>query len=299
MATQTDSCEMQDFEVQVNRERAYIAIQHQEVQTIKTEIVTPNIPMPNIPTSVNQNPSKKRKRSSSRSTTPTQNDSGTTDPSILNSEVYKIYCRNQDPKEARKQIKNMKNCLAFKEPFLPLPEKEVWKKSCEKFLKNLWCHGNCGKSKWEQIQAFLNHDIEDYEVSSYNDPIPLRVNDMMEEHTFSAIMYDSFTEIKVLLSHGIEYWYVENFDGGVEGSKWYRGVCCDSSVGCAVSSERLAMLKMLGLEDSSIEKYHYEFLEKKSQKIDWLKFAEMIARYENAHFRPDPSIRGYISLDYV
>ena len=84
MKTQTDSAEMKDFQIQVNLERAYVAIEHQAVQTIKTEI-DPNIHMPNIPNSSNRTQSKKRKLSSSRAaTTPTQNDSSPVDSSILN-----------------------------------------------------------------------------------------------------------------------------------------------------------------------------------------------------------------------
>ena len=132
MTTQTDSAQMQDSQVQVNLERANIATENQQIQAIKTEI-SPNILMPNIPNSVNPSSSKKRKLSSARTATSTQDDFSTVDPSILNSEVYKVYCQNEDPKKAMKHIKNMKTCLSFEsKSFSQYRKKKTGKKAAKK-----------------------------------------------------------------------------------------------------------------------------------------------------------------------
>ena len=39
----------------------------------------------------------------------------------------------------------------------------------------------------------------------------------------------------------------------------------------------MVKLKILGIEDSTIEKYHYEFLKKDNVKINWMKFADRVS----------------------
>ena len=278
MTTQTDSSEMQDCQVQVNFEPSNGAIEHPPLQAIKTENITPTIPMPNIPNSVSQTPSKKRKLSSPRpAETSTQSDFMVTDPSILNSEVYKIYCQNKDPKEAMKQIKNMKTCLSFNEPEMTMPKKEVWRKSCEKLLENLWSHGNPAKSKWEQIQAFLDGDIDEYGI--FRELLPVTIDGNIEEHYIWNIIYGSFTRIKIVSPNAIEHWYVENFEGGVGVSKWYRGV---GEYACT-----MAVLKIYGLEESVIEKYHYDFLKNKPTEKTWMEFADTFVQEKATLFLPE------------
>ena len=294
MTTQTDCLEMQDFQVQVNFEPANASIEYPRPLAIKTENITPTIPMPNIPNSVGQTSSKKRKLSSPRpAETSTQSDSMVTDPSILNSEVYKIYCQNEDPKEAMKQIKNMKTCFWFKEPSSPLPRKEVWRKSCEKILENLWSLENPAKSKWEQIHGFLTGDIDQWDLSE--EDLPVTIDGKIEEHDCWSLAYNSFTQIQTLLPNGIEYWYVENFEGGVGVSKWYRGVSVDYH---DRFGDKIVLLKMLGLEESTIEKYHYEFLKKKPVEITWLKFADTVVENESDNLVPDPPQNGYCFIKY-
>ena len=47
----------------------------------------------------------------------------TVNDKLLNSEVYKIYCKYKDPKEAMAQIENMKTCFGLSEPcYSPLDE---------------------------------------------------------------------------------------------------------------------------------------------------------------------------------
>ena len=118
VATQTCNLSKCDFQAQANIQRESVSI---ALQTIKEEIA-----MPNLPNSVGQTQSKKRKLSTNSSvcTTPINIDSnnihsarqtipnGSGDQSnnehsdgILNSEVYKIYCRHSNPKEAMEEIK--------------------------------------------------------------------------------------------------------------------------------------------------------------------------------------------------
>ena len=288
MTTQTDSAEMQDLQVQVNLGRDDVTIEHQSVQTMKTENATPNILMPNIPSSVNQTNSKKRKLSSARpATVPTQNDSEDMDPAILNSEVYKIYCQNEDPKEAMKQIKNMKSCFFFEESTWSLPQKEIWKKNCEKILEKLWSR-DLGKSKWEKIQAFLSGKITEFYF--FREEVPVSVEGNIEQRYFYDVTDNCFTKIEVMLPNGIEFWYVENFDGGAGASKWYRGVSSDDSE----FGRKMVKLKIIGLQESIIEKYYYEFL-KKTAKISWMKFAETVADSRPRYFYSRQELPKYAS----
>jgi len=167
MSTQTDSCANSDFQVQVNIPRESDSI---AVQTIKEEIA-----MPNLPSSVAQTPAKKRKMSSVSTCStlkntasidltspqnPNSGDSGVNlnnqqsgvgstanrlnktqadlDDEILNSQVYKIYCRNEDPKEAMKEIKGLKTCVFFNESTDPFPSEQDFKKASKKCLETLW-----------------------------------------------------------------------------------------------------------------------------------------------------------------
>ena len=300
MTTQTNGFVMKDFQVQVNVERANAQIEHQTIQAIKTENVISTIPMPNVPNSISQTPSKKRKRSSSilvETPIQTQNVSMDADPSILNSVVYKTYCRNENPKEAMKEIKNMKTCLSFTEPTMPLPKKEVLKKSCEKSLEKLWAHENPSISKWEKIQAFLEREITEYDIS--NDLIPVKINGKIEKQNFWFIVQNSFTRIKIILPNGIEFWYVENFEGGAGVSKWYRGVTTETSDDFfGEYAECLALLRLYGLEESVIEKYHYDFLKKKPEEIAWMDFAYTFVGEETERFLPDTFKSEVSRVDY-
>ena len=58
--------------------------------------------------------------------------------SILNSEVYKIYCREKDPEEAMKKIKELKNCISFQKSTMPIPDEEDFKNACETALDRFW-----------------------------------------------------------------------------------------------------------------------------------------------------------------
>ena len=142
ITTQTDSSVKCDFQVQTNIARESNTI---ETQTIKEEIRTPNIPssLAQIPAKKRKlssvSPSSAESTNVALSVTasgdhlsnnqaviePSVDKSSATgigngngdqsnnveavlDDAILNSEVYQIYCRNEDPKEALKQIRQLK-----------------------------------------------------------------------------------------------------------------------------------------------------------------------------------------------
>ena len=72
--------------------------------------------------------------------------------SILNSEVYKIYCREKDPEEAMKKIKELKNCISFQKSTMPIPDEEDFKNACETALDRFWKLGpRWGGSKFNKI----------------------------------------------------------------------------------------------------------------------------------------------------
>ena len=173
--TQTDSSIKCDFQAQadISRENDSIA-----VQTIKEEIA-----MPNLTSSVAPSPAKKRKMSavSTSGSTSTNtaaidltmpqnqqadvrlnsdrlnNKQVALDDAISESEVYKIYCRNEDPKVAMKQIKELKTCLDFQQPTQPFPAEEDFKRVCGETLKKLWEMEPWRKStKFGQIKRYID-----------------------------------------------------------------------------------------------------------------------------------------------
>ena len=258
IAIQTDTSPKCDFQVQANipRENHSIA-----VQTIKEEIA-----MPNLPSSTAQTPAKKRKMSSA--TTP--NGSGdrlneeqpAVDNAILNSEVYKIYSRNENTKEAIEQIKKLKNCISFHTPSKPFPTKDL-KQSFEKVLDNLWkVKPECGVSKFARIKKYIERKPKRYYIDEL-------------DYETCMIFRDCYTKIVLVNPNGYEYWYVANFEKGPSISKWYRGESNNWIVAMG-----LAQLNVMGITKATIKKLQFDhYMEQKSQKISWLEFA--LAMVEN------------------
>ena len=167
IGTQTESPIKCDFQVQANFQLENDSV---AVQTIIEEIA-----MPNLPSFMAQTHTKKRKLSpiSASCTTPTSEsrdklnndqayvqaivgDSSSIDESILNSEVYKIYCGNEDPKEAMKQFKELKTCIFFEEPDnSSLTEKDL-KDSIKKALDKLWEVEPRTDSKFDKIKKYVD-----------------------------------------------------------------------------------------------------------------------------------------------
>ena len=155
---QTDGTENNEIEVQVNIQREPEPIP--PLRSIKEEIA-----MPNLPSSIGQTQAKKRKLSTVTRSCATSTDFDSSnreedlDAEMLNSEVYKIYCRNEDPKEAMKQIKQLNNCFGFYEAnnyHNYVLDEENLKRGFEKTLENLWSFGPAGSSKWTHIKSFMH-----------------------------------------------------------------------------------------------------------------------------------------------
>ena len=169
ITTQTDTTGRQDDEVQVGNQQETEAIPLLQNIRIKQEVA-----MPNLPNSVGQNQAKKRKMStvprcttSSDSCNVTSSDANsckscnrkqTIDASILNSEVYQIYCRSENTKIAMKEIKELKTCIKFHEPTESLPNEPDLKDGLNKALERLWSFGPPGSSKWTHIEKFMQNE---------------------------------------------------------------------------------------------------------------------------------------------
>ena len=311
ISTQTDSSIKCDFQVQANIPRE----SDSTVQTVKEEIA-----MPNLPSSVAQTPAKKRKISSvstsgstSRNTASIDltlpqtsilsasgdglnnqqagvrsnsdqlnNKQAALDDGILTSEVYKIYCRNEDPKEAMKQIKELKTCLRFRQPPKPFPAEDNFKRACEETLKKLWnMEPRLRDSKFVKIKKYIDRYTYAYGVN--------RLDREMDE-----IFTNCFTQIEMLLPNGYEYFYVENFEKGPSQSKWYRA---ESSDDC--KAYLLAQLNVMGITKTTIDRLQYiHYLKKKSEKVSWFDFAYGVVtnvKYLEILF---PSVTSYDLVDF-
>ena len=182
------------------------------------------------------------------------------DDSILNSEVYKIYCRERDPEVAMKKIKELKNCLSFVKSTKPFADEEVFKRACETTLDRLWKFSpHSGDSKFDKIRKFVNQDITLFELSRNSHDELIRI-----------VGHNCFTRIRMLFPNGYVIWYIANFDEGPGKSKWYRVETTESLKGWF-----LALLNVMGLNNSAISKLHYDHcIGKNSKKREWIDFAK-------------------------
>ena len=236
--------------------------------------------MQNIPNSAPQISAKKRKLSSTSSASsrnldrPTQatrkssrnqqadvgsgdhvkNLQNAVDEKILNSEIYKIYCQNEDPKEAIKQIRELKTCIYFEQSTQPALAEDDLKRESEYTLNTLWKLKPLD-SKFITIKkyvggqhAYTMHSLTDKMYNAFTRP-------------------KCFTEIKMLLPNGYEFWYVSNIEGGHGLSKWYRA---ESTSRFGV--KLLAQLNVMGITESVIQKLQNN-LEREARKIQWSDFA--------------------------
>ena len=173
------------------------------------------------------------------------------------------------------------------------------KRGYEKTLEKLWSHG---PSKWIQIQKFLDDEIEEYytggimnvEVpftkasisTSQLDDLKHRDSGCNVEHTIWYIIQRAYTRIKMLLPHGYEYFFVENFESGPGVSKWYREVTLNPAWDPYTDDGlKLLKLNMFGLTNSMINQYHYEdYIKKITVKIPWFDYAYKFLQYETSKF---------------
>ena len=226
--------------------------------------------MPNLPSSVAQTPAKKRKLSSvsisstvprnlapidvplpqqqtnepaniepsiapesisNESGDPLNSEQADVDDSILNSDVYKIYCREKDPEEAMKKIKELKNCITFQKSARSFPAEEDFKTACETTLDRLWKIHPHFDSKFDKIKKFVNEDITLSDLTEEDDKL-----------TMAFIFTNCLSWIRTLHPNGYEFWYIANFEKGPRKSKWYRAKSTIKFEDCM-----LARLNVMGL----------------------------------------------------
>ena len=184
------------------------------------------------------------------------------DDTILNSEVYQIYCRHKEPKEAMKEIERLKHCWGFELAEKPFPSEENFKNMCETVLDRLWkLEPRLGDSKFEKIRKYVNEDITEFQLKKPDDEVDIM--DFVDE---------CMSWIGIILPNRYEFWYIANFEQGPGKSKWYRAESSDINEGWT-----LAILNVMGINDSIISKLHYDhYLAKNSTKIEWLVFAKSL-----------------------
>ena len=260
--------------------------------------------MPNIPSSTAHTPAKKRKLSSisSSSAVPTNrasidvclhiqpNPSGSNeqlcnnleaimhrsrgqmnneqaglDDAILNSEVYQIYCRYKDPKEAMKEMMKLKSLSEIVLSKKPFPAEKDFQNACEVALDRLWKLEPClADSKFEKIKKFINGDITESQLAKSDDKVNI------------TTLIECLSWIKILLPKGYEHFYVANFELGPGKSKWYRAESSKPN-----QDVSLAMLNVLGINNSIISKLHYDhYLAKNSTNVEWLDFAKELILWD-------------------
>jgi len=183
-------------------------------------------------------------------------DQDSADDSISNSEVYKTYCREQDPEEAMKKIKELKGFISFEKSWSEPNEKELDRMS-KYTLNKLWKQKPRCESKFDKVKRFVDDRIYGLMGAFY------------DNKTMGGILY-RLTKIEMLIPNGYEYWYVADFDKGPGSSKWYRGASCYSS-----TAQKLAQLNVMGITNSILDQLQYNhYLSNHSREIKWLDFAE-------------------------
>ena len=280
--TQTDNVPNGvDFQVQVSMqpERKMTG-----TQTIKEEIA-----MPNRPSSNSSQQTKKRKLSSIQTATRNINagpssmsshqrqqtnedrTQGTVTPkldeSILNSEVYKIYCQHENPQEAMVKIKQMKQCSKFIEAKMTTSEK-VLSRGFQSIFKTTFLSVFPHASKYLED---YNSTIGIYEaISKYKIKVDNEGNIEKNQKssgskkktiTIEQLFMNSLAKIILIQPNGYEVWFIKDFDKGSGTSKWYRGYAY--TLNAAV---RIAKLNALGIETPASDK--------RSETVSWFRFAE-------------------------
>ena len=153
---------------------------------------------------------------------------------VLDSEVYKIYCQDEDPKNAIEKIKKLKNCLFVHEP------KTKNSQDIETGVKTIWSFFGLSTPFNEGFSPNLNI-IKSFVLNQFGD-----LGDKYLD-AFKLISQCT-TTIEMLQPNGYEYWIVTDFEKGRGISKWYHGHACES-----VAAENLAFLNLSGIELPGID----------------------------------------------
>ena len=273
-----------DFQIQVSMQPGR---KMTGTQTIKEEVA-----MPNRPSSNRSKQTKKRKLSSIQ--TATRNDNagpsstpshrrqqtsearaqGTQTPklneSILNSEVYKIYCQHEDPKEAITKIKQMKHCIKFIEAKMTSNEK-VLSRGFQSIFKTTFLSVFPGIKHLEEYNSTIGiYDaISKYKIKIDNEgnieKNQKSSGSKKKTITIEQLFMNSLTKIILIQPNGYEVWFIKDFDKGSGVSKWYRGYAYTVN-----SAVRIAKLNALGIETPASDETEY----RGSGTVSWLQFAE-------------------------
>lgn len=280
---QTDNTEMTDFQSQTDAQL------QSNLMVAQTDTATTH----EIPLQTNDGTkSKKRKISSVSDSTSVTTEQSTIDPSILKSEVYKIYKQHKDPREAMKQIKALKNCILFEEAKVPLPTEAELESIFDDALKELWTFSS---TKFMAIQRFIQGATKEYIKDDYYEGC------LSADGKLDDVINDCFTRIKILLPTGIEYWYIKNFENGADGAKWYRGFSPsyfihddDWAYPGESIGDRIAVLNIIGLTNSMMNRiYLQHFRVKDSCEPCWYEFAVNFLDQNLKSLFPDENLQGW------
>ena len=195
------------------------------------------------------------------------------DESILNSEIYQIYCRAEDSFQASQQISEHSNCVLFEHESNPFISEEEFKRISTKTLSNLWQQeAPLTESKFDRLKNFINGTIKNEVLG--------RSNESGHERSMRYVFQYRMTKIQIVNPDGYEYFYVANFKLGHHrwaaqentSSRWYRAVSSESG-----KAQRLAQLKVLGITNSIMDQIQFDhYLTQNSSKTHLLDFAHRV-----------------------
>ena len=188
------------------------------------------------------------------------------DESILNSEVYKIYCQHEDPKEAMTKIKKMNKCSKFIEAKKTSSE-DVLSRRFQSILKTTFLSIYPRK----QHLAEYNSTIGIYDAISKYTIYPFWLDNEEKKQkssgskkktiTLGQLFMNSLTKIILIQPNGYEVWLIRDFYKGSGVSKWYRGFAYTVN-----GAARLAKMNALGIKIPAGDET--------SETVSWLSFAK-------------------------
>ena len=203
------------------------------------------------------------------------------DDSILNSEVYQIYCQEKDPYEARKNIEQLKACISFSGTSWSFPAEEDFKRLSKSTLNKFWKQKP--RCKFEKVKNYINGRFYFVEV----------LGGTYDPKSMNRVFNGRLTRIEMLVANGYEFWYVADFDKGPASSKWYRAVSSNR-----YRAQRLAQLDVIGLTKSTLDQLLYDhYLTKNSTAVKLQDFANtIIYQHKNKLIHGD-RMKGLLFLE--
>ena len=268
-----------DFQVQVSMqsERKIVS-----TQTIKEEHI--EIALPNRPSSSSSKESKKRKLSSIQTASCNENggpsinnlsampsqqrqeqtaEIGKVDDSILNSEVYKIYCQYEDPENAKEKIREIKHCCYFYGEHLSYNERKL-KHALDAIWSSVPPEPKQLEGNIKSYNSLVNTWKKIEEVK-----IPINGEGRRKNATIGELFMSSLTEIKLIHPDGYEVLLVKDFEKGPGISKWYRGYAYTMD-----GARNIAKMNARGVIIPATDKI--------SRTILWRTFAEDSMEYKSS-----------------